>query len=98
MKYEAAFGGITSELNTLIQSMQDTQLILDVNIAYEDELDAVMHQRTLVRCSLGEINEDQAQTLLRAAMGKRQDIEIRANAALRAIDLAHAELNDRALP
>ncbi|WP_432200866.1 hypothetical protein ACRAQ7_00960 [Erythrobacter sp. W53] len=83
--YAQAFGQSEQALKNLIASFQDKQLILDVNIAYRDELAEVVMDRTRVRCAVNEMSEAQAQASLNALNATHLNTRISGNRALHAV-------------
>lgn len=94
--YRDGFSGFVSQMSILIESLQSTQLLMDVNIAYYDELEEVKRKRATVRCGFRKWDEASAQNIFLAALRARQDIEISSNRALRALSVADEALEGEA--
>ncbi len=75
-----------SELENLIASFQDGQLILDANITYQDEMIALVRNKALVRCRVDTMTDEQVDALLAARGLGIEEIGAAANTALQVID------------
>ncbi len=90
-KYQKRFAQSQSQLTALVEAYQNTPCILDVTIAYQDEIDLIMMRRATVRCQISKISEERVSSVLMAAHMEQQDIRIAASRALSALDDAAEE-------
>ncbi len=71
-----------NEIENLIASFQDGQLILDANITYHDEIYALAGRRAVVRCRIATMTDEQVDASLAQRRLAIEEITAAANAAL----------------